>query len=234
MSKIIALIPARGGSKGVRRKNIRQLAGKPLIEWTIGEALRCPSISRLIVSTDDEEIAQVARGLGAEVPFLRPPGIALDTTAMIEVALHALHWIEGAEGSLPEYLLLLQPTSPFRTVYDIEAVLGIARQNQPPAVVSVVEAKHHPYLTKTVTSGGTLADFVEHNFAYTRRQDLPPAYCTNGALYLNRPESLLQDRTFLPNGTYPYIMPPERSLDIDSPWDFSLAELLLSDQKAAP
>jgi N-acylneuraminate cytidylyltransferase/CMP-N,N'-diacetyllegionaminic acid synthase len=126
--------------------------------------------------------------------------------------------------------MTLQPTSPLRTFLDIDQAVGIAKAHEAIAVVSVCETAHHPYLAKTVTQEGTLTDFIQKDVESLRRQDLPPVYALNGAIYLNRTESIRKDRTLLPKGTYAYIMPPERSLDIDSPWDLYLADLVLRDR----
>lgn len=229
-NSIIGLIPARGGSKSIPRKNIKLLAGKPLIAWTIEAALQSHRLSRVIVSTDDAEIAQVARECGAETPFLRPSELANDDSSSISVVLHAIHWLEEREGFLPDYVLLLQPTSPFRSVQDICAAIELAEDRKAIAVIGVSEAERHPYLCKRILDDGTLADFVTSDLAYLRRQDLPPAYALNGAVYLNRRESLLRDHSFHPSGALAYVMPIERSLEIDTPWDWRVAELILQDQ----
>lgn len=230
MSTVLAVIPARGGSKGIPRKNVRPLAGKPLVAWTIEAALQSQMLSRVIVSTDDEEIANVARERGTETPFLRPRELAQDDSSSMSVVLHTVQWLEEQEHFSPDYVLLLQPTSPFRNAQDIDTAVELAETQHAAAVVSVCEAERHPYLCKRILDGGTLADFVPNNLEYQRRQDLPPAFVLNGAIYLNRRESLLCDQTFLPSGTLAYVMPAERSLDIDSPWDWHLAELILKDQ----
>lgn len=229
---IVGLIPARGRSQGLPRKNVLPLAGKPLIAWTIEEALQSRELRQVLVSTDDEEIAQIAREYGAEVPFIRPATLAQDNTNSLAVVMHALHWLAEHEKTQPSYVMLLQPTSPLRTSTDIDGAIQLAKVKSTIAVVSVCEMKHHPYLSKCILDDGTLAEFVPNNVTDLRRQALPPAYTLNGAIYLNRRESLLHDQTFLPQGTYAYVMPPERSLDIDSPWDFYLADLILRDKYA--
>lgn len=232
MGKIVGVITARGGSKAIPHKNTVPLAGKPLIAWTIEAALQSRRLDRLIVSTDDPEIAETSRAWGAEVPFLRPAELAEDNTPHILVMLHSLSWLNESAAASPDYLLLLQPTSPLRTAEDIDTAIEIAEARDAIAVVSVAEMHRHPYLSKRILEDGTLADFVETDIAYLRRQALPPAYALNGAIYLNRPESLLRDRTFVPPGTLAYVMPPERSMDVDSPWDLHLIELVLRDQRA--
>jgi CMP-N-acetylneuraminic acid synthetase len=225
---ILAIVTARGGSKGLPRKNILPLAGKPLIAWTIEAARQSQVATRLIVSTDSQEIADVSRAWGAEVPFLRPPELARDESPHIAVVLHALQWLEAQEGSRPARVLLLQPTAPLRSAEDIRGAVSLADRHVAAAVVSVCETAHHPFLAKRILEDGTLADSVAADgVSYLRRQALPPAYVLNGAIYLNRAESLLRDRTFVPKGARAYVMPVERSLDIDTAWDLHLAELIL-------
>lgn len=228
MPDILALITARGGSKGLPGKNLRPLGGRPLIAWTIHAAREAPSIGRVITSTDDPIIADVARDWGAEVPFLRPAGLARDESPHLDVVLHALDWLAENESASPDVVLLLQPTSPFRTTEDIEAAIHLALESRAPAVVSVVETHDHPYLVRTMSREGTLAPFVPCEMAYPRRQDLPPAYALNGAIYLTRCSALRDAQTFEPPGTIAYVMPQDRSLQVDTAWDFRLCELLLA------
>ncbi|NJK91162.1 MAG: acylneuraminate cytidylyltransferase family protein [Blastochloris sp.] len=223
---MIALITARGGSKGLPGKNIRPLAGKPLLAWSIETARQSPSVERVIVSTDDAEIARLAQAFGAETPFLRPPELAGDQSTHIEVVLHAIDSLEK-NGQLSDRILLLQPTCPLRTVADIEAAAALQKNKGCPAVVGVCEAQSHPYLVWKESSAG-LIPFIEHGIKYLRRQDLPKAYQINGALYVNSVASLRETRTFVPPGTEPYMMPQLRSVDIDTMKDFSLAEAILS------
>jgi CMP-N,N'-diacetyllegionaminic acid synthase len=230
LGEVIGLITARGGSKSMPRKNILPLAGKPLIAWTIEAARSSRFLSRVLLSTDDPEIAEVAAAWGAEIPFMRPAELAGDTTPHVLVVEHAIRWLEEAEGSRPEYVLMLQPTSPLRTAEDIDGVITFAWEREAIAVVSVSPMDRHPYLSKRILADGTLAEFVTSDIAYLRRQDLPPAYALNGALYLNRSDSLLCDHTFVPPGALAYVMPPERSLDVDTPWDFHLVEMILQDR----
>ena len=161
---------------------------------------------------------------------MRPAELAGDTTPHVLAVEHAIRWLEEAEGAQPEYVLMLQPTSPLRTTEDIDGAITFAREREAIAVVSVCPMDRHPYLSKRILADGTLAEFFTSDIAYLRRQDLPPAYALNGALYLNRSESLLRDHTFLPPGTLGYVMPPERSLDVDTPWDFHLVEMILQDR----
>jgi len=227
---IIGLITARGGSRSIPGKNIKLLAGKPLIAWTIEAALQCKELRRVIVSTDDEKIAEVAQQLGAEVPFIRPVELSQDDSSHISVVLHTIHWLEEKEGFCPDYIMLLQPTSPFRTVEDMQKSIQFAKDNHAVAVMSVCEATKHPYKTYKILENGTLEYFIPSNIGYKYRQALPKVYEENGAIYLNKRSSLLQDQTFLPTGTIAYVMPEARSLDVDTPWDFYVADLVLKNQ----
>jgi CMP-N-acetylneuraminic acid synthetase len=229
MSGVVGLITARGGSKSIHRKNIQPLAGKPLIAWTIQAALGSSRLSQVIVSTDDEEITQVARLWGARVPFKRPSELSQDDSDHVSVVEHGMRWVQEHESASPQYMMLLQPTSPLRTSEDIDAAILMAEEHSASAVVSVSEMKQHPYLSRKVLDNGLLEDLVMADVGYLRRQKLPEAYSENGAIYLTSCEALLRERTFMPKGTYAYIMPPSRSIDIDSPWDLRLAELIMRD-----
>ncbi len=230
--RIVGLITARGGSKGLPHKNILSLAGKPLITWTVEAALNCKSINRLIVSTDDYEIADVARQAGAEVPFMRPAELAQDGSDHLSVVSHAIQWLDHHDSAKADYVLLLQPTSPLRSTSDLNTAITMATQQDAVAVVSVSLMNQHPYYAQVIQNDGTLAEFMSTDQAYSQRQELPQVYAPNGAIYLNKRESLLQDRTFVPRKTLAYVMPPERSLDIDTAWDFYLADLILKDKYA--
>lgn len=226
----LAIIPARAGSKGIRNKNIAQVEGKPLIFYSIFEALHSKNINRVIVSTDSKEIAAIAENFGADVPFLRPPELARDDTPGIVPILHAVRWLEEHENFRPDFVMCLQPSCPLRTREDIDNAVRIAIEKNADAVVSVTPVKHHPYWMKVVDEEGQMTNFVCLEQPITRRQDLPPIYALNGAIYLARWEVLLERQTWYTEHTYAYIMPPERSLDIDTPWDLYLADLILRDR----
>jgi CMP-N,N'-diacetyllegionaminic acid synthase len=224
---LLAVIPARGGSKGVPRKNIRLLAGKPLIAWTIEAARQCPEVNRLIVTTEDAEIAAVASQWGAEVPFMRPADLAHDDTPGMAPILHALRWLAESERYRPDWVMVLQPTSPLRTAADISAAIALTRAGAS-SVVSVTQAHPHPYLMKQIAPDGTLQPFdVQPQSPDNRRQAFPPVYALNGAVYLSRYDSVLTNETFVLPDTKACIMPPERSIDIDTLWDFQLADMVL-------
>jgi CMP-N-acetylneuraminic acid synthetase len=219
--KLLALIPARGGSKGVPRKNIRDLLGRPLLAWSIEAANQAARVDRIVVSTEDEEIADVARAWGADVPFLRPSELAQDDTPGMEPVLHAL-------SELPQYdwVLLLQPTSPLRTADDIEGIIRFCLEHDAPAAVSVCEVSKHPHWMYRCGANHRLVPFTDAPLV-SRRQDLPPVYALNGALYLARCDWLLQQRQFIAEETLGYEMPAHRSADIDSAIDWEWVEFLM-------
>ncbi|MCJ7431995.1 MAG: acylneuraminate cytidylyltransferase family protein [Anaerolineales bacterium] len=229
MGKILGLITARGGSKGIPQKNIRDLAGKPLLAWTIEVALSSQCFDKVVVSTDDYRIAKVARDFGADVPFMRPFEMAQDDSSSMDAVLHAVHFLANHENYFPQYIMLLQPTSPLRSSVDIQKAIKIIQDKQADSVVSVTTVHQHPYWMKTISPDGRLADFSPTERSYTKRQDLPTAYALNGAIYLARREVLLARSSFYGKNTFAYVMPSERSLDIDTPWEFHLAELILKD-----
>lgn len=223
---LLALIPARGGSKGIPRKNIRPFCGKPLLQWSIDVALSASSVDRVVVSTDDPEIAEVALVSGAEVPFLRPPELASDTAPGIGPVLHALE-------QLPEVssVLLLQPTSPLRAVEDVDSIVALHRQFGDVAVVSVTPSSKHPAWMFSLSPQQVIEPLLELP-GVSCRQELPPAYVLNGALYLASRPLLEQNKAFLTPQTVGYVMPPERSVDIDTLMDWHWAEFLLSTQSS--
>jgi CMP-N-acetylneuraminic acid synthetase len=224
---IITIITARSGSKGLPGKNIKILAGMPLIAWSIVAAQKCSDSSRVIVSTDDNEIAAVARKYGAEVPFLRPQELASDTADSVDVVMHALDWLEEHESRCPDLVLLLQPTSPLREATDISAAITIQKKMDADSVVSVCEAVCPPQWLRSIdTITGQLLP-LSNSQELRRRQDSPKLYQLNGAINLIKSNVLRDKRTFYPEKTYPVIMPRERSVDIDSAFDFHVSELLL-------
>ncbi len=230
--QILGLIPARGGSKGIPGKNIKLLAGKPLIAWTIETALASGRLDRLVVSTDSPAIAEIAQTFGAEAPFLRPAELAQDSTPGMDVIIHTLDWLADREDYHPAHIMLLQPTSPLRSAEDISEAIRLAQSKSAEIVLSVVPSHYHPFWARSIAPDGRLTNFLQPDKAFSTRQSLPPAYALNGAIYLARADTLRKNRSFDTDGTYAYIMPPERSLDIDTPWDFHLAELILKDREA--
>ncbi|NBK99872.1 MAG: acylneuraminate cytidylyltransferase family protein, partial [Erysipelotrichia bacterium] len=215
--KILALITARGGSKGIPNKNIKLLGGKPLIAWTIDEAKKSAYIDHLILSSDSEEIIRVARSYGCDVPFVRPSELASDTSSSIDAILHALSVIDEDF----DYLMLLQPTSPFRKVDDIDKVIEQTINRNLDLMISVARYKKHPsYLYKI--ENDKLIPYIETN-KQLRRQDMPETYEHNGAIYFSTLKHMLENKTYnTPNAT-PYEMHGLVNLDIDTQedWDYA-------------
>ena len=229
--RILALIAARGGSKRVPGKNSRLLGGKPLIVWSIDAARSVPEICDILVSTDDAGIADIARRAGACVPWLRPAELSTDTASSVEVSLHALDWYEAAHGRV-DGLLLLQPTSPFRSRGTVMRGVAQYRDNARRSVIGVSPAASHPLWCYRLEGTG-LRPFVPGDAA--RSQDLPPAYVLNGALYLISPEELRLRRSFCNDDTMPLIIrEPMEGIDIDTEWDWRVAEALLALERGGP
>lgn len=219
---VLAIIPARGGSKGVSRKNIKEIAGKPLIAWTIEEAIKSKYIDRLILSSEDQEIIEIAKSFGCDVPFIRPDYLALDSTPGIAPVLHALNELPNFD-----YVVLLQPTSPLRVVEDIdsciEQMIGIAA----PSCVSVTEPEKSPYWMYTLKDDSRMEPVIKQSNFKVLRQDLPPVFALNGAVYVAETKWLLENKSFLTGETTAYIMPNNRSYDIDTEEDFLFCEWLI-------
>ncbi len=228
---IVAVIPARGGSKGIPRKNLVRIAGRPLIAYAIEAARNAASVDRVLVSTDDSEIANVAGGLGAEVPFLRPAELADDTAPMLGVLRHALAWLES-QGVAVEALVLLQPTSPLRMGRHVEEAIALFRSASASSVVSVVEVPHqfNPVSVMKLSVQGTLAPFLGDQALVTRRQDKPKAYARNGPAVLVCHPQTLRSGELYGASCRPYVMSEDDSLDIDTPRDLQLAEQALLDR----
>lgn len=223
---ILAVIPARGGSKALPRKNVAPFCGKPLIAWTIRAAQESSGVSRIVVTTDDREIADVAARHGADVPFMRPAELASDTAPGNAAVFHTLQWLEEHEHYRPGVVVLLQPTSPLRTGVDIDAALHLLEERAADSVVSVAAVDHHPQWMKTIDAGGWLRNFLDQSPSAVVRQQLSPVYRLNGAIYAARVDSLRTAGDWYTPRTAAYVMPAERSVDIDSPWDFKLAEMI--------
>lgn len=220
--RVLAVIPARGGSKGLPGKNIRSLAGKPLIAWSIACAHQSSYIDRCIISTDDPVIAQVSREWGGDVPFLRPVELAQDDTPGIAPILHALDQVQGYD-----LVVLLQPTSPLRLASDIDGCLERLLASGAPACVSVTPADQSPYWMYTLTEQGKMEPVLPSSERDIPRQALPEVYVLNGAVYVAEVLWLQRSRTFLTEETVAFVMPRERSVDIDTLDDLELADRLM-------
>jgi CMP-N-acetylneuraminic acid synthetase len=232
--RILAVIPARGGSKGVPRKNVTMLAGKPLLAYTIGAALEVRHLfTHVIVSTEDDEIASVALEYGAEVPFSRPIELAGDEASSRAVVRHAAAFIEELDGERLDWIMTLQPTAPLRAPEDIEGAIAVALEDLAcDSVVSVVEViDSHPIFIKKIVNN-RLEPFCVDEREGTRRQEIgPPAFKRNGAIYLTRRNVLIETDSIWGSAIRPYVMPVERSVNIDAPIDLELARLMLSNNR---
>lgn len=222
--KIIGLIPARGGSKGIKDKNIADLCGKPLIAYSIECGLQSKYVDSVVVTTDSERIAEVSRQYGARVPFMRPAQLAQDTSTTLDAVLHALGVLRDL-GEEYDVLLLLQPTQPLRTSRDVDGAIEAFFQNSMQALVSVCEVDDHPLLIRTIETDGKMKKMLSVS-STCRRQDMPPYYRVNGCIYINDLNSF-DDNTSFNDNVIPYIMPRERSVDIDDPADLYMAEYYL-------
>ena len=218
--KVFALIPARGGSKGVVRKNVRLLGERPLIAHTIAAAQKSQTVTRFLTSTDDDEIAAVAQAYGSLV-LRRPPELAADDTPMIPVILHALDYWEES----PDYFVLLQPTTPQRTAADIDAAVQLLHETGADSVVSVYQVEDHHPTRMYVLENGRLHPYATEPTSRLR-QALTAVYHRNGAIYACRPQLLRDHNTLIGPDTRPYLMPRARSLNIDDEMDFAFAEFL--------
>lgn len=223
---VLAIIPARGGSKGIPHKNIVLTGGKPLIAHTIEAAKNCPCIDKVLVSTDDKEIAQVSRAYGADVPFLRPDYLSSDTARSIDAVLHAISFCAGHDRPY-DIAVLLQPTSPLRTGEDITHALDYFIEHNCDSLLSLSELEEHPILTRQIDAETKRLKPLLSMKSTVRRQDMPPYYHVNGAIYINYCRDLTAD-TSLNDNHYGYVLPFPHGLDIDTPQDLELASFYLS------
>lgn len=227
--KILAIIPARGGSKGIPHKNIKLIEGKPLIAWTIKAARMSRYIDKVIVSTDDTKIASVSKKYKAEVPFLRPKRLALDSSPTIEAVIHAINFLEKKDNDF-DIIVLLQPTSPLRMRYDIDNAIKLLFRKKAEAIVSVTEAFIYPQWVNTLPANGCMKNFLSPQTANMNRPDLSKHFQLNGAVFVAFVDYVKKHRGFYGSKTFAYIMPKERSVDIDDILDFKFVEALLKNQ----
>lgn len=225
--KLLAVIMARGGSKRLPRKNVLTFAGKPLIAWTIEAGLQSKYVDRVIVSTDDEEIAEISKSYGAEVPFLRPLELSNDSTSSMDVMRHSVKSLETI-GYQFGYLLYLQPTSPLRTSHHIDEAVVLMIQKEANGVIGVTEMNHPIEWTNILPQNLSMDGFISKNNQKKRSQDFPQRYCVNGAIYLCKKDYVMEnDGIFFKKGSYAYKMDPIDSVDIDTQKDFLVAETFL-------
>jgi len=220
--KILAVIPARGGSKGVARKNIKSAGGKPLIAWIIESAKTSRYIDRLILSSEDDEIIGVSKKYGCEVPFIRPPELAQDDSSVSDVIVHALSEVTGYD-----FVMLLQPTTPLTLTKDIDGCIESCISSNAKSMVSVTEPDKSPYWMFHMDNDNNLQSVLGQKYLNNRRQDLPLTYIPTGAVYMAQSSWFLENMSFYSNITRGYVIPQKRSLDIDSERDFKFFELIL-------
>lgn len=230
--KVLAIIPARGGSKGLPGKNIRPLNGMPLIAWPIKTALNSQYIDRVIVTTDDEQIAKIAKEYGAEVPFMRPAEFAKDTSPSSEAIIHAIQFCTQTDGPY-DYIVLLEPTSPLTESTDVDKALDALVLSQGLAIVGTckVEATH-PIYCATIGEDNFLKPFNRDSFAKPiRRQDVDELYFFEGSLYISDIKKYLETETFYHELTLPYLVPAWKSLEIDTLLDFFKVEAVMKNKE---
>ncbi|WP_259549301.1 acylneuraminate cytidylyltransferase family protein [Heyndrickxia sp. FSL K6-6286] len=220
---VLAIIPARGGSKGIKRKNIKAIAGKPLIAWTIKEAQKSQYIDRIILSSEDMEIINVAKSYGCEVPFTRPIELAQDDTPGVLPVLHAIKKLKKYD-----YIVLLQPTSPLRKTIDIDYAIELLYKKNGVSCVSVTETDNSPYWMYYIDQEHNMKSIITDGDIPMRRQAAPKVFSLNGAIYVSDSDYLMKTKSLITDETLAYIMPYERSIDIDTEMDFLLCDLLLT------
>lgn len=224
--KKIAIIPARGGSKRLPGKNIKNLCGRPLIEWSIEAALKSKLFDRIIVSTDSDEIREISIRAGAEVPYLRSPELASDTATTNDVVTDIVKWLEGT-GVVVSTIMILQPTSPLRTETDIVNAFDLMVEKKAKAIVSVCEVEHPIQYCNVLEDDLSMDNFIPAT-SIKRTQELPIYYRLNGSIYLFNRDYVSNINNIYSKGTFAYIMNRFNSIDIDEKIDFELAEILLS------
>lgn len=227
---IIGLIPARGSSKSIKNKNIVNLAGKPLIWYTIKTALSCKRIDKVVVTTDSPQISEIAKSFKLEV-INRPKNISLDTSPVIEAIKHAVFYLESKGGKI-NTIVLLQPTSPFRKTKDINTALDLLNKSDTDSVASVCEAEHNPYFVMAKVNAGFLNyPLLKPSKKIANRQEAPKVYRLNGSIYAIKRNIVVNKNSIITGKTRPLVMPSNLSIDIDSPQDLLFAEFLLKNQK---
>ena len=226
MKRVFYLITARGGSKGVPRKNIREINGLPLIAYKIIAAQKCKYEGRIIVSTDDKEIADIAKKYGAEVPFMRPDYLASDTASSMDVVSHAVEWLNNNDSEKYDYICLLEPSSPFTKASDLNNALDLITENNADVVLGMKEVEVAKCFIWPLDDNGKLSYFYNaiKNLSGMRRQDQKTEYTMNGCLYIAKTDYFLEHKLFHAENSLPYLMPVEQSVEIDSMNDYYYAK----------
>lgn len=227
--KILAIIPARSGSKGLKDKNVKEMNGKPLIAYTIEVAKESELFSDIIVSTDSEKYANISKKYGAEVPFFRSEDLSGDGASTNDVVIEVLENLEKI-GKEYDTFIILQPTSPLRTVEDLRNAYGLYKKNKANSVVSVCEMEHSPLWSNTLSESNSMDNFLE-KIGNKNRQQLEKYYRINGAIYISNVEYFKKYKNFYKEKSYAYIMSREHSIDIDEELDFRIAEYFMRNLK---
>lgn len=225
--RFLAIIPARAGSKGVKDKNIIDLCGKPLIAYSIEAALKSKYIDRVVVSTDGEYIAKVAKEYGADVPFLRPDYLSSDTSRTIDCVMHCIEEVQNM-GDKYDYMILLQPTQPLRESYHIDESIELMLEKDEEGLVSICKVKEHPILMRTLNEDGGMNNLLSIS-STQRRQDFKDYYRVNGVIYINKINENLNLNTSLNDNKLPYVMEEKYSVDIDEFLDVKIAKLMIKE-----
>lgn len=232
--QIIALIPARGGSKGLPKKNIKNLCGKPLVAWTIESALKSKYLDDIIVSTDDNSIVKISKKYGANVPFIRPKEFALDETPMIDVIEHTINFFRNTYNKKFNYLVLLEPTSPLRKKNDIDnAIISLIENEETADSLVSLGLVHleHPNIIKKIDKKGYVKNFIEQKLIISRRQELFDVYFPYGVIYMSKVETLISEKNFYQERTIPYFIERWQNYEIDDDIDFICVKALIKEKK---
>ncbi len=233
--RVLGMIPARGGSKGIPKKNLALLAGKPLLGWTAEKALKSELIDEVVVSSESTEIIEVAKSFGVGAPFRRPDDLARDDTLVVDVMAQALEWFADNRGEQFDYIILLQPTAPFALPEDYDCAIRLAYEKNADTVISVSRCGQlHPAIMFTLGEDGRAEWFLrsDNKAGMGRRQDLPPVYVRTGVVYVCRASMVLEKRSLYGDRLYAIEVPEERVLGIDTPLDLKLAEVVLQEQQS--
>ena len=226
--KILAIVPARGGSKRLPKKNLMDLAGKPLIAYSIEAAKNSQYIDDVIMSSESQEILSVAKKYGAQTPFVRPKELAEDASRSIDVVIHAIKTLTQSYDAV----ILLQPTSPLRTSEDIDGAIEMFYNKHATSVIGVCEMEHSPLWANTLDESMSMEGFLDDKYNNARSQDLPVYYRINGAFYMSKTQSVLENETFfVQKNIYAYLMSQEDSVDIDTKLDFIVAQAILKERE---
>ena len=223
---MLAIIPARGGSKGLPGKNIKDLNGKPLIVYTIEAALKSKKITKIIISTDDKEIADICKEY-VDIPFMRPKELAQDNSLIVDTYIYTVDKVNEIFNTNYDSVIALLPTCPFRTAQDIDNAVDIFNEKKADSVISFYEAPHPVQWYRTIDKDGVLRAIMPEGDRLANRQEEEKSYLPNGAIYVFKMD-MLRENKYYTDKTYPYIMPAEKSIDIDNMFDFEMAEFMMS------